>query len=234
MSQDLQPLIDQIRQEGIDKAQAEAEDILAKARKKASSIVHEAEEKKRAMLEEAQNNARIYEDNARIYEERSRKTLEHAGRDLLITVRHSIERILSDLVVETVDQAMGIEIIQDMLVKMAEQCAAHSGESRMEILVSPEDHETLIKTFANLYRQRMITGLTLKADNDILKGFKISFKDDHVYLDFTNEAVAESLSQLLRPHLSEIVKQVASEQPTLERVCSELQNSLSQQDSSQS
>ena len=104
----------------------------------------------------------------------------------------------------------------------------------MEILVSPEDHETLIKTFANLYRQRMITGLTLKADNDILKGFKISFKDDHVYLDFTNEAVAESLSQLLRPHLSEIVKQVASEQPTLERVCSELQNSLSQQDSSQS
>ena len=227
MSQDLQPLIDQIRQEGIDKAQAEAEDILAKARKKASSLVHEAEEKKRAMLEEAQNNARIYE-------ERSRKTLEHAGRDLLITVRHSIERILSDLVVETVDQAMGIEIIQDMLVKMAEQCAAHSGESRMEILVSPEDHETLIKTFANLYRQRMITGLTLKADNDILKGFKISFKDDHVYLDFTNEAVAESLSQLLRPHLSEIVKQVASEQPTLEQVCSELQHSLRQQDSSQS
>ena len=227
MSQDLQPLIDHIRQEGIDKAQAEAEDILAKARKKASSIVHEAEEKKRAMLEEAQNNARIYE-------ERSRKTLEHAGRDLLITVRQAIERILSDLVVETVDQAMGIEVIQDMLVKMAEQCAAHSGESRMEILVSPEDHETLIKTFANLYRQRMITGLTLKADNDILKGFKISFKDDHVYLDFTNEAVAESLSQLLRPHLSEIVKQVASEQPTLERVCSELQNSLSQQDSSQS
>lgn len=227
MSQDLQPLIDQIRQEGIDKAQAEAEDILAKARKKASSLVHEAEEKKRAMLEEAQNNARIYE-------ERSRKTLEHAGRDLLITVRQAIERILSDLVVETVDQAMGIEVIQDMLVKMAEQCAAHSGESRMEILVSPEDHETLIKTFADLYRQRMISGLTLKADNDILKGFKISFKDDHVYLDFTNEAVAESLSQLLRPHLSEIVKQVASEQPTLERVCSELQHSLSQQDSSQS
>ncbi len=227
MSQDLQPLIDQIRQEGIDKAQAEAEDILAKARKKASSLIHEAEEKKRAMLEEAQNNARIYE-------ERSRKTLEHAGRDLLITVRQAIERILSDLVVETVDQAMGIEVIQDMLVKMAEQCAAHSGESRMEILVSPEDHETLIKTFADLYRQRMISGLTLKADNDILKGFKISFKDDHVYLDFTNEAVAESLSQLLRPHLSEIVKQVASEQPTLERVCSELQHSLSQQDSSQS
>lgn len=224
MTQDLQPLIDQIRQEGIDTANAEAEDILAKARKKAASIVQEAEEKKRSMLDEAQNNARIYE-------ERSRKTLEHAGRDLLITVRQAIERILSDLVVETVDQAMGIEVIQDMLVKMAEQCAAHSGESRMEILVSPEDHETLIKTFANLYRQKMISGLTLKADNDVLKGFKISFRDDHVYLDFTSEAVAESLSQLLRPHLSEIVKQVASEQPTLEQACSDLQQTFGQQGS---
>ncbi len=224
MTQDLQPLIDQIRQEGIDTANAEAEDILAKARKKAASIVQEAEDKKRSMLDEAQNNARIYE-------ERSRKTLEHAGRDLLITVRQAIERILSDLVVETVDQAMGIEVIQDMLVKMAEQCAAHSGESRMEILVSPEDHETLIKTFANLYRQKMISGLTLKADNDVLKGFKISFKDDHVYLDFTSEAVAESLSQLLRPHLSEIVKQVASEQPTLEQACSDLQHTFGQQGS---
>jgi V/A-type H+-transporting ATPase subunit E len=227
MTQDLQPLIEQIRQEGIDKAEAEAEDILAKARKKAAAIVKEAEDKKRAMLEEAQNNARIYE-------ERSRKNLEHAGRDLLITVRQAIERIQSDLVVETVDQAMGIEVIKEMLVKMAEQCAAHSGESRMEILVSPEDHQTLIKTFADLYRQKMISGLNLKADNDVLKGFKVSFKDDHVYLDFTNEAVAEALSQLLRPHLSEIVKQVAAEKPTLEQVCSDFQDSYSRQDTSSS
>jgi V/A-type H+-transporting ATPase subunit E len=104
----------------------------------------------------------------------------------------------------------------------------------MEILVSPEDHQTLIKTFADLYRQKMISGLNLKADNDVLKGFKVSFKDDHVYLDFTNEAVAEALSQLLRPHLSEIVKQVAAEKPTLEQVCSDFQDSYSRQDTSSS
>jgi V/A-type H+-transporting ATPase subunit E len=37
----------------------------------------------------------------------------------------------------------------------------------------------------------------------------VSFTDDHVYLDFTQEAIAEALTAFLRPKLAEIVGRVA-------------------------
>jgi V/A-type H+-transporting ATPase subunit E len=55
----------------------------------------------------------------------------------------------------------------------------------------------------------MSKGLELHVDNEILKGFKVSFADDHVYLDFTQEAIAEALTTFLRPKLAEIVGRVA-------------------------
>jgi V/A-type H+-transporting ATPase subunit E len=109
-----------------------------------------------------------------------------------------------------------------MLVSIAEVCAAQSGDTRLEYLVSPDDHQALIEYFASMYRQKMIKGVQLKVDENIEKGFKVSFQEDHVYLDFTAEAVAEALNELLRPHLGEIVKRVASDDPSLEAYCSTL------------
>jgi V/A-type H+-transporting ATPase subunit E len=57
----------------------------------------------------------------------------------------------------------------------------------------------------------MVHGLELHVDNEILKGFRVSFADDHAYLDFTNEAIADSLTAFLRPKLAEIVSRVAKE-----------------------
>ena len=211
MADELQPLIERLQKEGVDKAEKEAEQIVAKAREKASSIVREAEEKRRKMLEQAR-------EEAEVYTQRSEKTLEQAARDILITVSFGIENIISDLVAESVDQAMDIQTLKDMLVRIVDQCASKSGEIRWDVMVSPQDKEKLIHYFADLYRQKMAGGIILKADNDILKGFKISFKEGNVYLDFTSEAVAESLSALLRPHLAEIVKRVAGHDLGIDRV----------------
>lgn len=219
MPEDLQPLIDRIQKDAVEKAEAEAEDILSKAREKAASIVQEAEEKKKAILAQA-------EKDARIYEERSRKTLEQAARDLLITVSHAIEDMLSSLVSEAVEEAMSIEVLQQMMVKMAERCAAKEGESRIELIVSPKDKEKLIHFFANLYQQKMIHGVQLKTDADILKGFRVSFKEDHVYLDFTSEAVAEALTNFLRPHLQDIVKQAADQTKDIDTACHKIEKSV--------
>ena len=51
----------------------------------------------------------------------------------------------------------------------------------------------------------------------IFKGFKVSFVDDHVYHDFTKEAIAESLTNFLRPQLAEIVHRVAQEESQTEK-----------------
>jgi V/A-type H+-transporting ATPase subunit E len=204
MAAELQPLLEQIRKEGVEKAEAQAAEILAQAKAKAAQTVREAEAKARELVAQAQADAAIYT-------ERSTATLEQAARDLLITVGQGIENIIADIIAESVDSALRIEVLEQMMMKMAQSCAASHGENRIELLISQKDQDDLVKFFAQKYREKMVHGIELHVDNEILKGFRVSFADDHVYLDFTNEAIAGALTAFLRPKLAEIVSRVAKE-----------------------
>jgi V/A-type H+-transporting ATPase subunit E len=204
MAEELQPLLEQIRKEGVEKAEAQAAEILAQAKAKAAQTVREAEAKAKELVARAQADAEVYT-------ERSTATLEQAARDLLITVGRGIENIIADIVAEAVDSALTIEVLEQMMLKMAQCCAANHGETRIELLVSQKDQDDLVKFFAQKYRDKMVQGLELHVDNEILKGFRVSFADDHVYLDFTNEAIAGALTAFLRPKLAELVSRVAKE-----------------------
>jgi len=202
MGEELQPLLEQIRKEGVDKAQAEADEILSQAKEKAAKTVREAEGKAKELVAKA-------EKDAEVYTQRSIATLEQAARDVLITVGQGIENILSEIVTESVDEALNTEVLEKMMVSMAESCAQQHGETRIEMLVSESDQDELVQFFAAKYSEKMSEGFELHVDNEILKGFKVSFADDHVYLDFTQEAIAEALTAFLRPKLAEIVGRVA-------------------------
>jgi V/A-type H+-transporting ATPase subunit E len=202
MAEELQPLLDQIRKEGVEKADAEAAEILAQAKEKAAQTVRDAEAKAKALIAKA-------ETDSEVFTQRSIATLEQAARDVLITVGQGIENIISEIVAESVDEALGIDVLEKMMVSMAEACADKQGETRIELLVGEDDQKELVTFFANKYSKKMDQGIELHVDNEILKGFKVSFADDHVYLDFTQEAIAEALTAFLRPKLAEIVGRVA-------------------------
>lgn len=204
MAEELQPLLEQIRKEGVEKAEAQAAEILAQAKSKAAQAVREAEAKAKELVAKAQADAEVYT-------ERSTATLEQAARDLLITVGQGIENIISDIIAESVDSALKIEVLEQMMIKMAQCCAEHHGETRIELLIGKQDQHDLVKFFAGKYREKMVHGIELHVDNEILKGFRVSFADDHVYLDFTSEAIAGALTAFLRPKLAEIVSRVAKE-----------------------
>ena len=204
MAAELQPLLEQIRKEGVEKAEAQAAEILAQAKAKAAQTVREAEAKAKELVAKAQVDAVVYT-------ERSTATLEQSARDLLITVGQGIENIITDIIAESVDSALKIEVLEQMMIKMAQSCAERHGESRIELLISQKDQDDLIKFFVGKYREKMVHGIELHVDKEILKGFRVSFADDHVYLDFTNEAIAGALTAFLRPKLAEIVSRVAKE-----------------------
>ena len=202
MAEELQPLLDQIRKEGVEKAETEAAEILAQAKEKAAQTVRDAETKAKEMVAKA-------ETDAEVFTQRSIATLEQSARDLLITVGQGIENIISEIVSESTQDALNINVLEQMLVNMAESCAEKQGETRIELLVSEADQKELVKFFAAKYSEKMGHGVELHVDSEILKGFKVSFADDHAYLDFTQEAIAEALTAFLRPKLAEIVGRVA-------------------------
>lgn len=204
MAGELQPLLEQIRKEGVDKAQAEADRILSQAKEKAAAAVREAEVRAKNLLAKA-------ETDSKVYEQRSTAALEQAARDLLITVGQGIQNIIADIIAESVDEALKIDVLEQMMLRMAQSCAEHHGETRIELLISPKDQDDLVRFFTQKYREKMVHGIELHVDNEILKGFKVSFADEKVYLDFTGEAISEALTAFLRPKLADIVSRVAKQ-----------------------
>ncbi len=205
MAEELEHLIEKLQSEAISKAESQAADIVAKAKQKAAAEVKEAESKAQEILAQAERDAEQYT-------ERSIRTLEQVSRDLLISVGQGVENILDDLVGESLDEAMSIDIVKDMLVRMAETYITRNDkERRVGLLVSPEDQEALVKFYAERYRKKLGDSIEIRPDRSISKGFRVSFKDEHAHHDFTKEAIAEALSRFLRPHLAEIILKVAQE-----------------------
>jgi V/A-type H+-transporting ATPase subunit E len=209
MAEELQHLIERIQKEAVDTGEKQAATLVSQAREKAAVIVKEAEDKARALLQKA-------EKDAEAFTERSTKTLSQAARDLLITVGKGVENILSELVGQSVDKALNIQVLEKMLVRMVESYIAKGGsETRLEVLVSPEDKKQLEAFFNEQFNQKLKAGVEIRSDKDIIKGFRVGYTNGQVYHDFTQDAIAEALSNFLRPQLAEIVHRVAKEDHTV-------------------
>jgi V/A-type H+/Na+-transporting ATPase subunit E len=199
MPEDLQLLIDRLQREAVDEGQRRARTIVEEAEAKAAALVREAEAKAERLLERAAHDAEAFT-------ERSTFALEQAGRDLLIVVSQSVERLLGSLVHESLMEELRPGLLAEMLAKMADAYAARGGrERRMQVLLGEDDVEELVRLYAQRYRDRVREGVELKLDNSVVKGFRLAMVDDHVEHDFTIDAIADALTHHLRPHLAKIL-----------------------------
>lgn len=207
MAAELQHLIERIQREAVEAGEQQAARTLAQAKEKAAALVRDAEARAKRELAQADREAEAFT-------ERSLRTLKQAARDLLITVGQGVENILSDIVDEAVDQTLRREVLEQILVQMIQAYFERGGaESRLEVLVSPQDQKEIKKFFAARYHEKLAGGLEIHADNNIFKGFCVRVQGGKVYHDFTREAIAEALTHFLRPQLAEIVHRAAREQP---------------------
>ena len=205
MDEQLQGLLDRIQREGVERAEAEAARIVAEADERARRIVSGAE------TEAAEIRARAQVDAAASVQ-RAEKALEQTARDFLRSLQNGIEALLRESLCGAVSDALSPTVIADMLVGLAEAYAAHDmNESRVDVLLSPEDQEAVAAIVMDKYRALVTQGLTLRPDERIANGFKVSFVENNLYHDFSALALADALSPLLKPPLSDIVRRAAAE-----------------------
>ena len=206
MSEELQSLLDRIRAEGVERADAEAARIVAEAEERAAGIVAGAERQAAALRAAA-------ETDAAAAVARGHTALEQAARDFLLSLQKSIEAVLRETLCETVAGALRPDIMAQILVRLADAYAAHDmNESRVDVLLSPEDRDAVGAIVMEKYRELVRQGLTLRPDERVEDGFKVSFVDYNLYHDFRAEALAEALAPVLKPPLCDIVRRAAAEQ----------------------
>jgi V/A-type H+/Na+-transporting ATPase subunit E len=203
MAEELKSLIERIQKDGVDKARAEANDIISAAKKQAEDLVKKAGKKAEEIIKQA-------EDDAKIHAERGARTMAQAARDVLIAVGSGVEKLFKSLISDSVGESLTPDGMMRMMTALAQGYAEHGlSESRIEMLISPEDLDKLKQLYSEKYAQAIGKGVEIRSDDNIIKGFKVSLNNGKVWHDFTMEAIADAMADFLRPQLEQIVREAA-------------------------
>jgi len=197
----LQDLINQIKEEGVSEAKRESERLINDAVLKAKEIKARAEQEAEDILSGAREEAERFKKN-------SEKTLEQAGRNLILAVRSEIECIFDAVVKEKVGDTLSPNILKEIIVKLMEnwQEIERGEKLNLEVLLNEKDKKQLQSLFTGALASKLKSGVEIKAASGVKKGFMIGEKGSNIYYDITDTGIAEALVEYLNPRLREIIE----------------------------
>ncbi len=193
----LEQLISKIKNEGIKTAEDSAEKIIQDAEQKAESIIKDAEKKADQLIAAAQADALRFENSANA-------SVKQAGRDVVLTVRKNLSDIFNRLLKAETDKALSANVMEEIIVNTINKLnKTEAGNFTVEI---PEkDSDALQKVLTSRLSEEIKNGLEIKAARNMEKGFFISSKDGSAYFNFSDEGIAEALSEYLNPKLAVLI-----------------------------
>ncbi len=201
MEVQLQELIDQIKKDGVDAAQTEAEAILKSAEEKAEQMIADAQAQANKILANAKA------ENDRMVKS-SEDAIRQACRNLLISFRESVTRELKTIIGENVSSIYSSESLAQLIVSIVESWANKPDAEDISVMLNSEDLKKLEETLLLALKEKMLKGITLKANDNFDGGFRIAVNNGSAYYDYSAEAVVDMLSNYLSPKVSELLKEV--------------------------
>ena len=196
----LQDLIEQIKKDVVEAAETEAEAIIKAAKEKAEKIVADANAKAEKIMQDAKaENDRTVKSGE--------ESLRQAGRNLLISFRESVAKQLETIAGENVTAVYSSDSLAKLIITVVEGWANKPDAENLEVILNSDDLKKLEQTLLAGLKEKMLGGVTLKANNNFDKGFRIATNNGAAYYDYSAEAVVEMLSNYLSPKVTELLKE---------------------------
>ena len=200
----LQELIDKIKKDGVASAEAKAQEIIAEAEKKAASIISSAEEKADSIIKSGKAETERME-------KASIDAIRQAGRNLLISFRDGVNAQLSALIATETSKVYNADMLKTLIPETVKAWASKDDVNSLSVLLSEKDLKEFEKDLGAALKEQINSGLEIKLDNSLTKGFRIGTKDGSAFYDFSAESVADLFSAYLNPKTSAIMKEAAKE-----------------------
>jgi V/A-type H+/Na+-transporting ATPase subunit E len=197
----VQELLDKIKREGVDSAEAQAAKILSQAEEKRKAIIAAAEKEAKAIIEAGKL------DSARS-EESGKAALAQASRDLILAFRAEIEKVLAGIVKAETETAFDAEALKKVLPAILEAWAK-DGRDELSVMVPEKDLAVLEAFFKDKLSSKLKAGIELKPLKNLKSGFRVAEKGGAAYYDFSAEAAASMLGAYLNSRLAAIVAEAA-------------------------
>jgi V/A-type H+-transporting ATPase subunit E len=196
----IEELTRKIHREGLEKAQKEAEIILAEAKKEAGRIREDALSEAEKIRSEARKEA---EELSRRMHAELRTSMQ---RSLAQMKKQISELIQAEVIKKPLEESMNSkELMSRLLETTIRNWYACSDDHDLNVLV-PEDHlesaeEHLKKTMLEV----MNNGLVLKSDPAIKSGFEIQPANGHYKINMSDEAFESLIREHFRPRTLEFL-----------------------------
>jgi len=200
MEVQLQELIEQIKKEGVAAAEAEAAAIIEAAKAEAEKIVADANARADKFMADAKA------ENDRMTKA-SEDAIRQAGRNLLISFRESVARELEAVTSEKVNEVYSSGDVAALIVSVVENFANKPDADDITVLLNTGDLKKLEESLLAALKEKMLKGITLKANDNFDGGFRIAVNNGSAYYDFSAEAVVDVISNYLSPRVTELLKE---------------------------
>jgi len=196
MTQDLQQLLEKIQRDGVDKAKAEADSLLAEARAQAMAVIESAHAEASKVKADARQEAESFE-------RRAEETMRQSARDTVLNVEKAVTNLFQRLLLKDVNAALSekTEVVANLAVEAIRAYLCE--KSGIEVAASAKLTEVLR---AKLAAEAAANGVTVVTDDATGAGFRVRLANGRVEHTFTGAAVAESLAKQLRPRLAALLK----------------------------
>lgn len=200
MELQLGELIEQIKKDGVEAAEAEAKSIIDSANADAEKIIASAKSEAEKILA----NAKL--ENERMVKS-SEDAIRQAGRNLLISFRESVARELKAITEESVTAVYSSEALSEIIIQVIVSLASDPENDDIAVVLNEKDLADLEELLLAGIKEKMLSGVTLKASENFDGGFRIVLNNGSAYYDYSTDAVVDMLSNYLTPKIVKILKE---------------------------
>ncbi len=189
----LSELTDKIYAEGVEKGQAEAQQIVEQANAKAAEIIAEAEKKAAALIAEA-------ESKSAELDKKTRAELKLYAEQSVNAVKTEIVNLLADQIASDSVKAATADakFMQGLIAKLAEQMAKDG-----DVTIEAKDAEALKKYFTANAKGLLEKGVKIEEVKGIKTDFTIQPAKGGYKLAFGDAEFIAYFKEMLRPQLVE-------------------------------
>ena len=200
MEVQLHELIEQIKNDGVAAAEAEANTIIDAAKADAEKLIADAQAQADKILAVAKAETERMTKS-------SEDAIRQAGRNLLISFRESVSRELETIVGENVAAVYSSDAFAELIISIVENWANKPDAEDIAVILNTQDLNKIEETLLAALKEKMLNGITLKANDNFDGGFRIAVNNGSAYYDYSAEAVVDMLSNYLSPKVTELLKE---------------------------
>lgn len=195
----LELLTKKIYEEGIEKAQNDAKEILDNANNKANSIIKEAENKANAILEKAQNDSAILR-------QKTETELSMSVKQAMASLKQQITTLISNKIASDMTSVAfkDKEFVHELMMKVIEKWNVDSNMD-INVIMNDKEKEDFEKYLLAKYKNLLDNNLTLVTNNNQKDGFVIQPKDGSYKVTFSEKVFEEFFNAYLKEYSKKLL-----------------------------